>query len=231
MPLIRCNRTSIGKKVLDGSETQIATSIFDHDAETLENAFRSGRRKPDLLYEIRFDLFNKKDGGELSAILDFLNSSDVDYIFTFRSTNGDDLRNFYSIAADNHVPAADIEISQFGKLPSDVKFNTLILSHHSYTGEKVQDSCKEIISQNPGVVKLASSYGKFEDFQEDFIELQKVKRETGKCMSFIPMGAGNSFLRVLSAYVLSDLVYAKEDTQTAEGQLTRTDYESFFKVF
>lgn len=216
---------------MDGSETAIATSIFDHDAEAMVKGFKSGRRKPEHLYEIRFDLFRKRDENELSVILDFLNSIEVDYIFTFRSPDGDDLRKFYGMAADYEVPAVDVEVSVFDELARDATFRTLVLSHHSYSGEKVVDSCREILRQSPDIIKLASSYSRYEDFQDDFIELQRIKRETAKCMSFIPMGAGNSFLRVLSAYVISDLVYAREDSQTAEGQLTRMDYESSFKIF
>lgn len=231
MPLIGCTGTWLGKINMDGRETVIATSIFDHDSEALMEAFKSGRRKKEQLYELRYDLFRKKDEKELSSIVDFLNSMEVDYIFTYRSTDVEDLVRFYGLASDMGTPAADIEVSVLGDLNADLKFRTLVLSHHSYSGEKIQQSCREILSLSPDIVKLASSYSRYEDFQDDFIVLQKIKKETGKCMSFIPMGSGNSFLRIVSAYVISDLAYAKEDSQTAEGQLTRSDYETFFRLF
>ncbi|AKA47878.1 hypothetical protein IX51_00895 [uncultured archaeon] len=231
MPLIKCNRTSIGRVVLDGSRTEIAASIFDDDSASLMRSFESGRRDFSTLYEVRYDLFSSRSGKELQNVLDYLNHYGADYIFTFRSEDPELLSQYYGIAADSGVPAADIEIAVYEAIRNDAGFNTLMLSHHSYSGESVVPAYEAIMKQAPDIVKLASRYDEYSSFQDDFLKLQELKQDSGKCMSYIPMGRPNSFLRIMSAYVLSDLVYAKESGETGEGQLTGEEYAGFFKLF
>ncbi len=155
----------------------------------------------------------------------------VGYIFTFRSEDEEELSLYYGIASDMKAPLADVEISSYAPLRAEVKFDALMLSHHSYTGESVLSDYAAIMRLHPQLVKLASEYKDYESFQSDFISLQKLKRKDGVCLGFIPMGEKNAFLRIISAYVISDIVYAKEQEETAKGQLTENEYSEFFSKF
>lgn len=231
MPLIKCRDTYIGHVNLNGSRPSIAVSIYDRDADSLIHSLSSDRRRKEALYEIRYDLFHRRNGTELRKMLEFLNGTETDYIFTFRSDDRERLSEFYGIASDSGVPAADVEIDVYDAVGKDTRFKTMMLSHHSYEGESVLEKYRSIASHRPQIVKLASKYADFKSFQNDFVSLQKLKEKDSQCLSFIPMGKENSFLRIMSAYVLSDIVYAKETDSTAEGQLTEKEYLEFFRLF
>lgn len=231
MPLIKCSETTMGNRIIKGERPEIAVSIFDSDADSLISSFTSGNRRKDALYEIRYDLFHTKSTNELGIILAFLEGMQADYIFTFRSDNPDELSEYYGVASDLGTKCADIETGVYDSIRKSVNFNTLMLSHHSYTGESVLDTYNAILKEKPQIIKLASEYTSYASFQEDFISLQERKKKDGFCLSFIPMGERNSFLRIMSAYVLSDIVYAREAEGTAGGQFTEEQYRKFFSTF
>lgn len=231
VPLTGCKRTAIGSKVLTGDSVSIVTSLYCRNADKFISSFESGKRNVSELYELRYDLFEERSRVELGRILQYLNSRGVDYIFTHRTEDEDELLDFYGTAQDNDAPASDIEISMFESLGGKTKFSTLILSHHSYKGDSVIPFYEDIQRLKPDIIKLASSYHSYEEFQRDMAALRKFKERDGACLSFIPMGKENSFMRIISAYVISDMVYAKERGETGEGQLTKEEYEAVFRFF
>lgn len=231
MTLIACNGISIGNSRGDGTEPLIAISAFDVNADAFIESFSGGKRNTSDLYEVRYDLFADKSVADLEKILSYLKDKGVDYIFTYRSESVEEILKYYSTALRLGAPAADIEVSVYEKLPEKMRFETLIISHHSYEGEKVLPYYEKIKSLQPDLIKLASAYRTYDAFSDDLTELQELKARDRKCLSFIPMGRSSAFLRIMSAYILSDLVYAREDEETAEGQLTRDQYKIAFSNF
>lgn len=231
MTLIGCNEIKIGKSQGNGNEPLIAISTFDENADTFLKSFSKGSRHFDDLYEIRYDLFVKKSPEELGRILSYLKEKEVDYIFTYRSDSEEEICKYYGIAAKLDAPAADVEMSVYEKLPAGAKFKTLIISHHSFEGGKILPYYEKIRALGPDIVKLASAYRNYDEFREDLAELQKAKAKDRNCLSFVPMGRSSAFLRIMSAYILSDLVYAREEEETAEGQLTKEQYRIAFSNF
>lgn len=231
MPLLGCREKHIGSRILDGSVTQVAISIYAKDGNDLIRSFRTGARDLKSLYEVRYDLFEKQDRQDLENTVRFLNERGVDYVFTFRSEDSDRLADYYGVASDLNVPAADIEVSVYEELKRSTKFRSLILSHHSFSGERVAEVYGKIFAHNPDIIKLAAIYKDYESFQMDFMHLMEMKKRDRACLSYIPMGERFRFLRVVSAYAFSDLVYAREENETAEGQLTLDEYERCFSLF
>lgn len=231
MPIVRCEETRIGRTIFNGERSKVAVSIFDRDSTSLMQSFESGTRDLGSLYEIRYDMFSNRSPSELEKILKYLNHYGVDYIFTFRSSDEAELLEYYGIASDLGVPAADVEIAVFDRIRKNLTMENLIISHHSFTGNSIIPEYRNIVEKSPAIIKLASRYNDYGSFQADLQELQNLKEKNRTCLSFIPMGRENSFLRVISAYVVSDLVYARETGETGEGQLTESDYMKFFEYF
>lgn len=230
VPLIPCQSVNIGSVTLDGTRTIIAVSLFDDDFSAFYTHFKHADTT-DRLYEIRYDLFRKRSGAELQKLIDFLNESGINYIFTFRSEDPDLVAEYYGIASDSGVPCADVDVSVSDTVWALGKYRSLILSYHSFSGESVVEPYEKILQYSPNIIKVASSYTGLEQFQNDLTKLQGLKNRDHKCLSFIPMGRSNSFLRVLSAYIVSDIVYARSADETAEGQLSEEEYRSFFSLF
>lgn len=231
MPLIDCKAVQAGNKKIGGGLPTIVTSAYGKSADDFIESFKNGKRNESYLYEIRYDLFKSRNLQDAKRILDFLNDRSVDYIFTFRSEETDLALSYYEVASRCEATAVDIEFSVWKEIQDKGSYKTLILSYHSFDGNSILAHYKEISSAGSDVIKLASTYNKFDSYNEDLLGLKEMKARDRKCLAFVPMGRNNAFLRVFSGYVLSDLVYAKEDTETAEGQLTRGQYENFFSSF
>lgn len=231
MPRIRGNQTFIGKIPIGNPKSTIVVSIYDRNSREFIEKLENGNLSPRNLYEIRYDLFDEKSPEDLVFLLKELDQIDVDYIFTYRTTNSEIFSKMYGVALDKLAPAVDMDVTmhrQFRRKPVDGK---LMLSYHAENHREIPEALSEMKIFDPDLYKIASFYEGEIEFLQDLISLYQFKEESRKPFSFIPMGSGNSFLRVVSAYAISDFVYARNDSGTAEGQLTYEEYEKIFRYF
>ncbi len=218
----RCS-IKIGSISRQGDNPMIAISAFGESTESfISEMERAGSNRE--LYEIRYDLFSRRSGADLEKLLEYLGDSGFSYIFTFRSDIPEEIAAYYGTASRMGAPAADIEYSFVSALPESAEFPVRIVSHHFFDGGSVIEKYKEISRLDPDIVKVASTYRTYDDFYRDLSWLVNEKQREHRCVSFMPMGRNSQFLRVLSAHRVSDLVYAKLDGATAEGQLSKNQY-------
>lgn len=231
MPRLRGEQIFIGKISVGSPKSTVVVSVFDNSGDELINKLETGMLSPRNLYEIRYDLFEKKSPEDLVFLLKDLDQVDVDYIFTYRTSNPEEFQKMYSIAIDKLAPAVDMDINMykgFQKKPVDGK---MMLSFHTSNHLEIPKALSDMKKFDPDLYKIASDYRNDLDFFTDLVSLHRFKQAQRKPFSFIPMGKNNSFLRVVSAYSISDIVYARSETETAEGQMAYDDYVKIFKYF
>ncbi len=209
----------------------IFISIYFRNFNEMKNAFDKNILSFQNKYEIRYDLFSDKSGENLIKILNFLNENNVLYIFTFRSDDNNELMNIYSIAVKNSAPVIDIDINSFNYDRSIFKNSRLMISYHGNNDDNVIKILNRITEIKPDIYKVALTYTSNEKFISDLNEVYKFKSIHKINMAFVPMGENNSFLRVVSGGLVSDILYARYIKNTAPGQLSMEDYNSIFKIF
>ena len=209
----------------------IFISIYFSNFNEMKNAFDKNILSFQNKYEIRYDLFNDKSGEDLIKILNFLNKNNVLYIFTFRSANNNELTNVYNVAIKNNAPIIDIDIDSFNYNRNIFKNSKLMISYHGNNDENIIKILNRITGINPDICKIALTYTSDEKFINDLNEVYKFKSIHRINIAFIPMGNSNSFLRIVSGGLVSDILYAKYVKNTAPGQLSTEDYNNIFKIF
>jgi 3-dehydroquinate dehydratase type I len=107
----------------------------------------------------------------------------------------------------------------------------VILSTHDFEGGRVSHMLRAMLKLGGDIFKLASSYKNAHAFLLDMSDLYTLKEELKVPIVLVPMGEKNSVLRLFSGYFLSDIVYASSGRNTAEGQLTRQEYEKFLEKY
>lgn len=231
MPIIEATPVMIGDKRIGGEKATIATSVFAKSAESFMSRFSDGSYPKSYLYEIRYDLFQERSVENLRELLSFLNSQDIDFIFTFRFTERSDGIRMYNTAVEMNAPAIDIDISGMTGISFDSYKGTRIISSHDYEGRRISHMLNGMAKLDGDIYKLASNYTDMHAFLLDMSDLCTVKENLKVPLVFVPMGKKNSALRLFSGFMLSDIVYAGTEKTTADGQLTRKEYEDFFKRF
>ncbi|MCL5667428.1 MAG: type I 3-dehydroquinate dehydratase [Candidatus Thermoplasmatota archaeon] len=231
MPIIEANPVSIGATAIGGRKTTIVTSIFSVDSVSLLSKFRDGTYNPRLVYEVRYDLFRDRDLGDLRKLVSGLKDMSVDFIFTYRFSSEQEGRLMYETAISLDVPALDIEVGGITRIDLAPYGGTVIISTHDFKGGRVSHMLNGMMRLGGNIYKFASSYSDPHGFLLDLSDLYTFKRDSRVPVSLVPMGDGNSALRLFSGYMISDIVYASAEAGTAPGQLSRKDYEEFFGKF
>jgi 3-dehydroquinate dehydratase-1 len=231
MPIIEANPVSIGSTAIGGRRTTIVTSIFSADSASMLSKFRDGTYNPRLVYEIRYDLFSGGGLEDLRKLASGLKDLSVDYIFTYRFSSEREGRKMYETAISLDVPALDIEVRGMTGIDLAPYRGTVVISTHDFNGGRVSHMLNGMMRLGGNIYKFASSYSDPHGFLLDLSDLYTFKRESRIPLSLVPMGDGNSALRLFSGYMISDIVYASAETGTAPGQLSRKDYEEFFGKF
>ncbi len=211
------------------NKSDIYTSVFFNDYDDFKVNFEKNLQKSDN-YEIRFDLFGKKDSHTLNNVLDYLLKNDINYIFTYRSQNNEELLDVYDKAI-NISPIIDVDINSYNFKRELFNRSKLMLSFHGNNDDNVGKIVNTMLSVKPDIYKIALNYSDLNKFLDDMQYLMKFKSETGNKIAFIPMGEENSFLRVVSGFFLSDIMYASYRFNTAPGQLSLEDYMDIYRIF
>ncbi len=228
MPIIKGNRVSIGKFTIGNSLSTVVTSIYDEDSDSLIEKFQRKQLSDRNLYEMRYDLFRNPDLKNLFPFISALDEMDIDYIFTYR---GDRSEKVYEDAITKMVPAVDMDytiVKRIGVKPIDTR---IIASYHGKDNSGIIDKIHEIASLDVDIIKVAAYYSDSKTFLDDLEKIIEFKEKYHVPLAFVPMGEGNGFLRIISSYFVSDLVYAKYADETAPGQLELSDYADAFRIF
>ncbi len=214
---------------LEINKSDIYTSVFFNDYYDLKYNFEKHLQK-DNNYEIRFDLFGKKDFQTLNNVLDYLLKNGINHIFTYRSHNVEELLDIYKKAI-NISPIIDIDINSYAFTRDMFNRSKLMLSFHGENDDNIEEIVKTMVEIKPDIYKIALNYSDLSKFFDDMQYLIKFKNEMGKKIAFIPMGEKNSFLRIISGFFLSDIMYASYKNKTAPGQLSLEEYMNIYKIF
>lgn len=218
----------IGKFEVGLTKGLLATSVFGHDSRDIISKFDSGHYDKDSLFEIRYDMFDVIDRNDLVNLLKNLAKRDVGYIFTFRSNDHARVKELYRIAMDIEAPAVDIDYGAYSSLRPYITGTSTILSYHSYSVEPLNRILTKLRRRECDVYKVAIKYSDASEFFKDVSRMIRFRSISDKPLSFIPMGSMNSFLRVISAIYVSDLNYAMDETATAEGQISVSDFKKLY---
>lgn len=232
MPKIRGRPLSIGKVIIGNPKSSIVVSVFEKNASEIIRKFESGELPLRNLYEIRFDLFENKTADDLVEMIKDLEQLDVDYIFTYRSSSVDECQKFYGVALQKLAPAVDIDLNIYRKLDIKTMDTKLMLSFHNFSDNKnMFEAFEDMVGFHPDIYKLAVTYHSDMDFMRDLTKLSELKSVDNVPLAYIPMGKNNEFLRIVSSYFVSDIVYARIHGETAPGQLRYEEYQGIFKLF
>ena len=220
----------IGKFDIGSTRGLLAVSIFGHDAGDIISRFDSGHYDKNSLYEIRYDMFDLIGMKDLERLIMNLSDRSIDYIFTFRSDDGDMLKKIYRLAIDLEAPAVDADYSARNSIQDYGSKSKIILSYHAFSRESVNSILSKIGSYDCDVFKIAIRYPEPSRFFSDIPKILKFRKSVDRPVSFIPMGTSNSFLRIISAIYASDLSYAMDEAATAEGQIKASDFRRIYDI-
>jgi 3-dehydroquinate dehydratase-1 len=216
---------------MESSSCIIYTSIFFDDFKQMKFEFEHSMKNYSHHYEIRYDLFKKHSMDELEKILQYLNSIDVDYIFTFRSGEKSEIEKVYGKAINYSPPIIDIDMNSFIFKNQPFKDSKLMISYHGKNDDNVKIKLKRMEELKPDIYKIALTYIDYNKFIKDLQYIRAYKKENKVKIAYIPMGNLNSFLRVISAYFVSDYSYASYKEATAPGQITLEQFHTIFNMF
>ncbi|MEM0139377.1 MAG: type I 3-dehydroquinate dehydratase [Ferroplasma sp.] len=212
------------------SSAKIYTSIFFQSFEEMKMEFDSGKLDVSESFELRFDLFKQHNIESLKAILGFFRKSEINYIFTYRSQNQNELESIYSSAMEFDPPIVDIDINSY-KFNRDLFQNSkLMLSYHGINSDSVANKISKMATFSPDIYKIALMYSNNKKFLDDLRYLYAFKDKHKIKLAFIPMGNENTFLRLVSAFLLSDIGYASYKDNTAPGQLSISAYYKILDI-
>ena len=218
MVILSGNGVSIGKALVKKGKPSLIVSVFDEDGDSLMKRFSSGYRKEGLLYELRYDLFTIKSPEAVKKTVAQLIEMGIDFVFTYRSGDPEEAREYYGAALEAGCVAVDLDyrLLEAGmKIPHGV---TIIASAHIFDQEPIGQVLEKLQSTKADLVKIAVRYEKSDAFVVDLRNIIEFKAKTGRPLAFIPMGRGAEFLRLIAACLVSDLNYVHDGMPTAEGQ-------------
>ncbi len=210
---------------------KVYTSIYFENSDELINEFSSNTLNKSEHYELRFDLFNDKSISCLEKSLEFMKNANIDYIFTYRSVDIDNIKKIYNYAMKYNPPVIDIDIGSYIFARQQFKNSKLMISYHGINNDNVSEKIDIISKFSPDIYKIALLYTDTGKFLDDLRLIYDFKRKTGAKLAFIPMGDNNSILRVFSAFLVSDVAYASYNKCTAPGQLSLSSYKQIFEIF
>ena len=222
---------SVVYSIMPGNSCIIYTSIFFHDSSQMKLEFEKKKDNFKGHYEIRYDLFNDKSLENLEDLLIYLNSHKVDYIFTFRSSDKNEIEKVYGTALKFSPPIIDIDIKSFIFNRNIFNNSKLMISFHGDNNDDVPALLKYMSKFNPDIYKIALAYTDIEKFLKDLNYLYAYRKKNGIKLAYIPMGSENSFLRVISAYLVSDYSYASYTQPTAPGQISQEQFQAVLEMF
>lgn len=198
---------------------EVITSVFGSNPDDLFAKLSSVATDTSRIFEIRFDLFTDRDMETLAAITGYMNRRKLRYVFTYRTEDTDDALEKYLFAARNSALAVDLDMI-LKELVTDLKGKTpVILSYHGNGQWNLQGILNDMMTFQPQSYKIANTYGDTAHFLNDLAAIATKKSKIENPLSFVPMGNGNGFLRLVSACLVSDFAYSKLDTESAPGQL------------
>jgi 3-dehydroquinate dehydratase-1 len=216
---------------MPGNSCKVYTSVFFDDFAHLRREFEKGLTDYSEHYEIRYDLFKYKSIENLRLILTYLNSNNIDYIFTYRSANTEELMKIYSTAINFSPPIVDVDINSF-KFKRDFFADTkLMVSFHGSNDDKISIKLAAMSPLEPDIYKIALLYTDNGKFLDDLDYLYHYRLENSIKLAFIPMGENNSFLRVISAHMVSDYAYGTYRDSTAPGQIETVEFNKLLSRF
>jgi 3-dehydroquinate dehydratase type I len=221
----------IAYSTMSGESCIIYTSVFFDNFNTMKTEFENNLKDYPNHYEIRFDLFKDRSPESLRNALQYLNSHGIDYIFTFRSDNKEEIRNIYGIASEYRPPIVDVDVNSFVFDNNFFKNSKLMISYHGLNGDSISTKLRDISKLAPDIYKIALTYTDTAKFLSDLHFVYLYKKENMIKIAYIPMGTNNSFLRVISAYIVSDYSYASYKGPTASGQITLKQFNTIFQEF
>ncbi len=216
---------------MPGNSCIIYTSIFFRDLEQMKLEFERNQDNFKGHYEIRYDLFTDRSLENLEGMMLYLNSHKIDYIFTFRSTDKKELGEVYGTALRFTPPIIDIDINSFIFEKNIFNKSKLMISFHGTDKDDVSMLLKSMSRLNPDIYKIALTYTDPGKFLKDIQYIYTFRKEHGIKIAYIPMGKENSFLRIVSAYIVSDYSYASYVQSTAPGQISQGQFKAIMEMF
>ena len=199
---------------------EVVASVFGKNPEDLFVKLDSVPPNTKRIFEIRFDLFNDHEMNSLSAIIEYMNNRKLPFVFTYRTEDPDDAMEKYSFAAENSACAIDLDIMLKGIVGKLHVKTPVILSHHGKGKWDLPVIIKEMTALQPHSYKLANIYTDNALFLNDLAAVASLRNRIENPLSFIPMGSGNTFLRIVSACLVSDFTYSMLDRESAPGQIS-----------
>jgi len=197
---------------------EVITSVFGKNPDDLFVKLSSVAADTRRIFEVRFDLFTDHHMESLAAIIGYMNRRKLRYVFTYRTEDADDALEKYQYAARNSALAVDLDM-RLKELANDLQGKTpVILSYHGNGEWDLQEIMKNMIMFQAQSYKLANTYSDIDLFLSDLAAMTSLRDKIENPLSFIPMGTGNSFLRVISASLVSDFTYSMLDNESAPGQ-------------
>ncbi len=214
-----------------GTSCKVYTSVFFHDFSHMRAEFENGSMDFSNSYEIRYDLFGCRDTANLGKILEYLNKNLVDYIFTFRSRQPDQITTIYNYAMNYSPPTVDVDIGSFNFRRDLFNDTNLMVSFHGLNDDNVHLILNNMSALSPDIYKIALLYNDTGKFLEDIDYLYHYKKEHTIKLAYIPMGNNNSLFRLFSAIAVSDYAYASYKHATAPGQIEASEFISLLNRF
>ena len=222
---------SVAYLTMPASSCIVYTSVFFQDFAHMKSEFENNLKSYSNHYEIRYDLFRDRSMKNLKNTLQYLNSHEIDYIFTFRSSDKNNIELMYSTAMEYAPPVIDVDMGSFVFENDFFKGSRLMISFHGKNDDDVPTILNHMSRLKPDIYKVALSYTDTGKFLSDLHFVYLYKKQNNIKIAYIPMGTGNSFLRVVSAYIVSDYSYASYGQPTAPGQISSDQFNSVLGMF
>ncbi|GEM_PF-6592793 len=216
----------IGSMPVGKGHRAIVQSAFFRDEEELVRYLEEEKLSAEKLYEIRYDLFGVRTKDGARKVVQELSRNDIPFIFTMRGSRRTALE-YAELASAAGAPAIDIDLSLLHTFRN--AGSTVIVSLHAYDGFPAEDTITRMFESSAEIVKVASTFRNFSDFLHRMYCLHEIRERYDKGFAFVPMGANSSPLRALSL-LISDLVYAKFNRETARGQLIYEEYATLLEI-
>ncbi len=217
----------IGRETIDSDHKRVIFSIGDISYGNLESKIRSGEIGQGRIYELRYDLFQKRSGESLLRMLDLLNRGEISYVFKYMGNDSDAL-SYTSLAARNGAPCIDVDFSMMDDI--DPEGATVISSIHLWETRPDEQMILDMTSSDAQMVKVAVKYDSYDTFFQDLLLVFSVSEKSEKSISFVPMGDQTKMMRIISLLTVSDMTYAGFDGETAPGQPTFNEIRSIMDI-
>ncbi|GGM67513.1 hypothetical protein GCM10007108_01980 [Thermogymnomonas acidicola] len=207
MPLVQCSPLRLGRFTLRERCIPVISIGREEDIAKVDPSRQ--------IAELRADLMGVE---RAIGALERLAAGGATAIFTFRSRDAAAASAAYSRATDAGAACVDIDAALLGSVSSDLGGARVIVSMHMFEGDGIGNSLDEIGSIPADIYKVAANYNTRMAFYRDLSMCAWFKREVKKPMIFAPMGQEAQDFRLMSALVVSDLMYCSAGAPTAPGQ-------------